>query len=170
MTAADRYLPEPYRTAIVRTSMPDGKGCSIWQCLEQGLWFTHATAPGDLPVVKNWGEVVSGAYGTVVDLLVPVPYDVPEPGTDGAVAVDRLVHHVLSPVAAMLQQVTAAAASGLSALVVEADRRGYRRAVNQNIAAIADVDPPTGPTLDADLRRATDGKLDRDTGVDGTPA
>lgn len=166
MTAADRYLPEPYRAAIVRTSMADGTGGAVWQCLEQGLWFTHTTAPGELPIVKNWAEVVSGTYGTVVELLVPVPYDAPEPGTDGAVAVDRLVHHVLTPVANMLQQVTAAAASGLSALVVEADRRGYRRAANQNLAAIAGVEPGREPTLDTDLRRATDQRLDGD----GTPA
>jgi hypothetical protein len=120
-------FPEPQRGTLIRTRLAtEAGGGLVWQCLEPGLWFTYNPVTGESSV-RNWAEVTGGDYGTVVELLIPVTYTAPDAGTDAEVAVDRLVHHALSPIANMIQQLAAAAAAGVSAIVVEADRRGYQR-------------------------------------------
>ncbi len=136
---------EPQRGTLIRTRLASQPGVGlIWQCLEPGLWFTHN--PLGESLVRNWTEVTSGDYGTVVELLIPVTYTAPDAGTDAEVAVDRLVHHALEPAVAMIRQLAAAAASGVSAIVVEADRRGFQRGRTDGVES-------TTSSLRAEYRR-----------------
>lgn len=119
MTA--RPFPPPHRDALIRTASPR----RVWQCLDDeppGLWFSYNPVD-ERPETATWTVLAAGDYGPI-DLLVPVPYTEPGDSDPARIPCDRLVEHVLAPIATMLQQVASAAGAGIAAIVAEAYRRG----------------------------------------------
>lgn len=108
MTDEPEPLPPPPPGVLARTRR-DGR---VWRETTPGTWINGRWT-------MTWPELADGRRGPV-DLLVPVPY---APGAPHPTSQD-VAENVLNPVAALMQQLAAAAGAAITAVVADAYQRG----------------------------------------------
>lgn len=108
--------PEPHESVYLR----DSNTLSLWGQARPGDWVA---VTGEYRVSASWDDLDRGKYGEI-ELLVPIPYQAPEPGTGAHRLGQHVAAAILEPIAAMMQQLAAAAGAGLTAVVADAYRRG----------------------------------------------
>jgi hypothetical protein len=107
-------LPAPPASSLIRTSAP----VVVWIVGADG-WCTALAPPYGLTSLRHpWEQLGAGGMYGDVELLVAVPY-----GTPPADVAQRVIEGVLAPVAAMMQQLAAAAGAAITAVVADATRR-----------------------------------------------
>ncbi len=110
--------PEPVGDVLVRTRQRDTGDIALWEPRGNGVWWDRRGRWS-----ATWTELDDEKYGPV-ELLVPVAYRTPMPGDPGHALAQQVAEQVLEPIAAMMQQLAAAAGAGITATVAEAYRRG----------------------------------------------